>query len=69
MINLLNEQQASEFLGVGSPKTLQRWRVIGYGPPFLKVGHGVRYFQSDLTEWLEGQRRRSTSDVKVANAQ
>jgi len=69
MSNLLNEQQATDFLGVGSPKTIQRWRVIGYGPPYLKIGHSVRYFQSDLINWLEAQRRQSTRDLKTVNVQ
>ena len=31
-----------------SIKALQRWRLIGDGPPFLKVGRSVRYRISDV---------------------
>ena len=63
---LLDENLTIKFLQVGSVKTLQRWRVMGYGPPFIKIGHRVRYVEGDLIAWLESQRRKSTSD-KGAN--
>ena len=52
---------AAEFLGL-SPKTLERFRVEGRGPSFLKLGRRVVYSREDLVEWAEAQRRRSTSD-------
>ena len=52
---------AAEYLGM-SPKTLEKWRVFGEGPSFYKVGAAVRYAEQDLDQWLQGRRRRSTSD-------
>ncbi len=61
-ITLLTEQEAAQFLSVGS-KCLQAWRVRGGGPTFCKVGRLIRYVQSDLESWLETRRRKSTSDT------
>lgn len=52
---------AAEFLGL-SPKTLERFRVEGRGPCFLKLGRRVVYSREDLVKWAEAQRRQSTSD-------
>ena len=57
----LDTQAAAERLGL-SPRTLEQWRVRGGGPPFLKIGGGVRYQLADLDEWLASRRRKSTSD-------
>ena len=57
----LTEQGAAPVLNV-SVKTLQAWRVRGGGPPFLKLNRCVRYWKSDLREWMEQGRRTSTSD-------
>ena len=61
----LSTQEAAAFLGL-SPRTLDRYRVAGTGPPFHKFGNRVRYAQRDLETWAAGQRRFSTSDEPVA---
>ena len=58
---LLNEQAVADRLGV-SVRTIQHWRLVGGGPVFIKVGRCVRYADEDLTEFMNGQRRRSTSE-------
>ena len=58
---LLTTEQAAKRLGL-SPRTLERYRVSGKGPEFLKIGRWVRYTASKLNRWLEGCKRRSTSD-------
>ena len=58
---LLNTEEAARCLGL-SPRTLQRYRVTGEGPEFLKIGRTVRYTASKLNRWLEGCARASTSD-------
>ena len=56
---LLNEEQAAEYLTV-SPGTLAVWRSTGrYSLPFVKVGRRVRYRLSDLDAWLEARSRES----------
>ena len=61
MRNLLTATEVAEALGL-TIRTLEDWRYKGEGPPFLKIGHRVRYDAADLERWLAAQRRRSTSD-------
>jgi hypothetical protein len=53
---LLSTKQASAFLGNVPPGTLSNWRVRNMGPVFYKIGHGVRYAEEDLMQWVESNR-------------
>ncbi len=57
----LGTHDAARFLGV-SPRTLEKKRLTGDGPPFLKIGRRVLYDIRDLEDYLASCRRRSTSD-------
>ena len=58
----LLDEQAFE-AEYGQPRrTLQKWRVEGRGPRFLKVGRRVFYRRCDIEEWLQTCLRSSTSD-------
>jgi hypothetical protein len=57
----MTQHAAAVFLGL-SPRTLERFRVEGRGPSFLKLGRRVAYSRDDLVRWAEAQRRSSTSD-------
>jgi len=35
-----------------SVNTLANWRSEGVGPKYIKVGHMVKYRQSDIDAWL-----------------
>lgn len=61
MSRLVMERDAAELLGV-SVRTLQKWRLQGNGPRFVKLGHAVRYDVKDLEAYIERARRNSTSD-------
>jgi excisionase family DNA binding protein len=59
---LLTVQQAAARLQI-SVDTLNRWRITGEGPPFLKYGPRlVRYDEADLAAWGRGRSRFSTSE-------
>ena len=58
---LLTTTQAAAYVNM-SPRTLERYRVTGEGPKYLKLGRLVFYRQSHLDEWLNARVRRSTSD-------
>lgn len=58
---LLTAHEAAKLLTV-KPKTLDRWRWLGGGPKFYKVGRLVRYKRSDLEAFLAAGERTSTSD-------
>ena len=64
---LLNTQQAADSLGL-SRRTLERWRLEGNGPVFVKLGRRCLYKQSDLVAWVQSNLRRSTSDSGQAVA-
>lgn len=61
----LTSQEAAELLKL-SIRTLERMRVTGDGPKFLKAGSGKRsrvlYKSSDIKHWLEGNCFQSTSE-------
>jgi len=52
-------RQAAGFLAL-SPLTLDRWRVTGAGPPFMKFGSRVLYAVADLEEWADQRRHQPT---------
>ena len=62
---LYDEEAAGSYIGgANSPvsaRTLQRWRLEGIGPVFVKLGRLVRYRQSDLEHFLDERARKSTS--------
>jgi hypothetical protein len=58
---LHSTSQAAELLHV-SPRTLEKWRVAGAGPVYLKIGRLCFYDDDAIKEWLTTRTRRSTSD-------
>jgi len=62
---LLMTNEAADFLRL-SARTLERMRVEGTGPRFLKAGPGLRarvlYRQTDLEDWLASYSFASTSE-------
>jgi hypothetical protein len=62
---LLDEDAAADFLHM-SAKTLRKWRCVGGGPEFVKVGRLVRYQRSGLERFVRTRTRRSTSDTAGA---
>jgi hypothetical protein len=48
-----------------SPRTLERWRWVGRGPQYMKVGGQVRYRLPDI-EAYEAAQLRATGTAKAA---
>ena len=62
LAQLLTEAEAAVFLAVAR-KSLERWRSLGIGPEFIRIGvRGVRYARDDLDLYIATQRRTSKSD-------
>jgi hypothetical protein len=61
MQGLLSTFAAAQFLCV-SPRTLERYRVTGGGPAFVKIGKRVAYNQGDLEAYTSTNKFRSTSE-------
>ncbi len=57
---LLDETQTADLI-CQSVRTLQKWRVAGYGPEFFKIGRSVRYRRREVNDWIESRRRAHTS--------
>ena len=38
--------------GIARIRTLQKYRVLGKGPRYYKIGGAVRYSTSDIEAWL-----------------
>ena len=64
--SLIDEQVAAEFLDV-TPRTMQRWRQTGEGPPFVRISSRCRkYTRFNCRAWYESLLRTSTSDQGAA---
>jgi excisionase family DNA binding protein len=64
----LTTAMAAKVLGI-SRKTLEKWRVIGGGPRYRKMGRLVRYCEKDLYDWANRDIRNSTSDPGPAGGE
>lgn len=63
---LLTETEASKLIEF-SVRTLQKWRMQGRGPKFVKVSaRAIRYRREDVDAWIESRLRSSTSDPGYA---
>lgn len=65
MQTLLTQRDAATLLAL-SVRTLERLRLAGGGPKFLKAGKAVRYRESDLEIWIEARLFNSTSERKMS---
>jgi hypothetical protein len=61
----LRTGDAATYVGL-SPRTLEKFRVHGGGPPFYKVGRACLYAIAELIAWAEARRCRSTSEAGSA---
>jgi predicted DNA-binding transcriptional regulator AlpA len=58
----LSEKEVSIRTGT-SPRTWQAYRVRGIGPKYIRLSSRcIRYKWSDVVEWLESNKRSSTSE-------
>jgi excisionase family DNA binding protein len=62
---MLTTSEAAGYLRL-SKRTLERIRVSGLGPKFVKYGRTVRYRQCDLDQWIASRVVRSTSEAMEA---
>jgi excisionase family DNA binding protein len=62
----LSVQEAARFLGL-SVSTLNKLRLTGTGPKYMKLGRRVLYDLHDLETWVAERKRHSTSDRGPSN--
>lgn len=61
---MLTAEVAAQFLKL-SPRTLEKWRSEGAGPPVLRMGRRVAYARRDLVRWLEEQEAKGRKESSV----
>ena len=57
----LSTEQAAHHCGF-SPRTFEKYRVTGEGPPYIKRGRKVLYSVIDCEEWMQAGIRHSTTN-------
>lgn len=70
--DLLNQKEVAAEWGV-TVKALEKWRMTGEGPPYIKMGKGrggrIRYRRRDVAKFVEDQyREHTTHDTAIRNA-
>jgi len=58
----LDTKEAAEYVPCAK-STLDKLRLTGGGPRYIKIGTKVIYDTVDIDRWLEGQKRASTADT------
>lgn len=61
MQSLLTQREAASVLRL-SERTLERSRVTGSGPRFIRCGRSIRYRPDDLAAWIDARAVGSTSE-------
>ena len=62
MPSLLTQREAAAVLCL-SERTLERLRVAGTGPRYVKLGRRVAYREADLEAWIAARVVGSTSET------
>jgi excisionase family DNA binding protein len=60
-MRLLTQREAAAELRL-SQRTLERFRVSGGGPTYVKAGRLVRYREADLEAWITSRAVNNTSE-------
>lgn len=53
-LNLLDERDVARITRM-SLASVRRWRLLGTGPRFLKLGSSVRYKAEDVAAWINSR--------------
>ena len=62
MLRLLTQSEAARVLRL-SERTLERLRLQGGGPLYVKAGRAVRYRETDLEAWIAARVVSNTSQI------
>lgn len=61
----LTQREAASVLRI-SERTLERFRLDGSGPQFVKAGRRVLYRRADIEAWTDDRTYQSTSEMGAA---
>lgn len=56
----LNTKQLAQRLGLHF-HTLEKWRVEGKGPPFIRIGRTIKYRWWEVEKWMNERQFKNTS--------
>ena len=59
---LLTEEQVAHQLSI-TTNTLRKWRWLGKGPAFIKIGAAVRYEADAIAMFIKSNIKTSTSEA------
>lgn len=62
MVRLLTQRETAILLRL-SERTLERLRLQGGGPLYVKAGRAVRYREADLEAWIAARVVANTSTI------
>ncbi|MEL6258617.1 MAG: helix-turn-helix domain-containing protein [Pseudomonadota bacterium] len=65
--SLLNENELAQYLNIEA-ETLKKWRRLGQGPAFTKVGKSVRYRWQEIERYLDAQTVSNTAEARALTA-
>lgn len=60
-MRLITPQQLADLVGV-AVSTLKKWRSIGGGPPWVRIGRRIFYDLVEVEKWIDQNRFRSTAE-------
>jgi hypothetical protein len=63
-VRIVPTRDAAAVLGL-SESYLNKLRIYGGGPPYLKIGKRVLYDVKDLQTWARAHRRTNTSEGQL----
>ena len=63
----LSVEDAAVYIGL-SVSTLNKMRIWGNGPKYLKLGRRILYDTTQLDNWMADKLRSKTSDARTAEA-
>ncbi len=63
---LLTPEETAKYLKTNTG-WLAKFRCTGAGPPFLKIGHYIRYDKADLERWIQARRVTNTAEAYDVN--
>ena len=63
---LIDTSIAAELCGI-SQMTLRKWRTMGSGPQFVKLGRSVRYRREDILAFIAERVFGNTTEADFAS--
>ncbi|MFY9836835.1 MAG: helix-turn-helix domain-containing protein [Xanthobacteraceae bacterium] len=63
-MTLLTQREAAALLKL-SQRTLERWRVAGDGPKFVRLGRSIRYHLTAIETYIASRVVGSTSEGRA----